>query len=119
MEKWLRNRIRAVRRCALTPCGNDTNGGCNSTPPIFTPAACGDTFCGTGWAVFHTRDTDWYVVAHHGGTISATLTSQSPGSCYIVGGVGPGGVPCDPYVPGDIGYSEDCQDLSVAAAAAR
>ncbi len=97
-------------------CGTDTNGGCNSTPPIFTPASCGDTFCGTGWVVFHTRDTDWYMVDHIGGIISATLTSQFPGSCYIVGGVGPGGVPCDPYIAGDIGSSNHCQNLSVASA---
>ena len=97
-------------------CGTDTNGGCNSTPPIFTPASCGDTFCGTGWALSHRRDTDWYVVDHAGGTISATLTSEFPGSCYIIGGVGPGGVPCDPYVVGDIGCSDPCQNLSVASA---
>jgi hypothetical protein len=41
-------------------CGSDTNGGCNSTPNVFTPVACGNTYCGTGWADGNTRDTDWY-----------------------------------------------------------
>jgi hypothetical protein len=97
-------------------CGDDANGGCNSDPPIFMPASCGDTFCGTGWAIFHRRDTDWYVIDHAGGVISATLTSQFPGVCYIVGGVGPGGVPCDPYVAGDVGCSDPCQNLTTASA---
>jgi hypothetical protein len=44
-----------------------TNGGCNSTPPVFTELACDDegtTVCGTyGTYVFQGlgyRDTDWY-----------------------------------------------------------
>ena len=42
------------------PCGSDTNGGCNSTPPVYTQIACGDTVCGDFWAAGGTRDTDWY-----------------------------------------------------------
>jgi len=98
-------------------CGSDANGGCSSSAPIFTPAACGDTFCGTSWAAFHQRDTDWYLVDHPGGLISATLTSEFPGTCFIVAGVGPGGEPCDPYVVGDVGCSENRQSDAVASAA--
>jgi hypothetical protein len=44
---------------------NDTyNGGCNSSPAVFQPIACGDTVCGTsGTFDFNGssyRDTDWY-----------------------------------------------------------
>ena len=42
------------------PCGQDFNGGCNSTPPLFAHIACGDTVCGTAWADGSVRDTDWY-----------------------------------------------------------
>ncbi len=42
------------------PCGTDTNGGCNSIPPVFEPIACGETKCGTGWFDGNMRDTDWF-----------------------------------------------------------
>jgi subtilisin-like proprotein convertase family protein len=97
-----------------------TNGGCNSTPPVFTAASCNDTFCGTistyVVAGGDNRDTDWYMINHPGGTISATLTSQFPGVCFIVDGVGPGGNPCAPAVVGNIGCSSDCANIQVASA---
>jgi hypothetical protein len=42
-----------------------TNGGCNSTPPVFQNVACGETICGrsgtfTAAGGGATRDTDWY-----------------------------------------------------------
>jgi len=48
-------------------CGLPTdtvNGGCNSTPPVFSPIACGQTYCGTAAFddVIGFRDTDWYQV---------------------------------------------------------
>jgi hypothetical protein len=46
------------------PCGDDTNGGCNSTPPVFTTIGCEETICGLAWADGGTRDTDWYELAH-------------------------------------------------------
>jgi hypothetical protein len=42
------------------PCGSDLNGGCNSTPPVYTPIACGQTVCANQWADGNIRDTDWY-----------------------------------------------------------
>ncbi len=42
------------------PCGDDTNGGCNMTPPTFEAINDGDIVCGTVWADADTRDTDWY-----------------------------------------------------------
>ncbi len=44
-------------------CGlpNDTiNGGCNSTPNVFLPIACGESYCGTAAFNGSARDTDWY-----------------------------------------------------------
>ncbi len=42
------------------PCGSDTNGGCNMATPVFEPAYCNETICGTAWFDGSTRDTDWY-----------------------------------------------------------
>jgi uncharacterized membrane protein (DUF441 family) len=43
-------------------CGlpDTVNGGCNSTPPVFSPIALNQTVCGTGAFDGATRDTDWY-----------------------------------------------------------
>lgn len=46
------------------------NGGCNSTPPVFSPITCGETVCGTSGnysggepnAPLAFRDTDWYAL---------------------------------------------------------
>lgn len=46
-------------------CGLPTdtvNGGCNSTPPVFTNISCGQTYCGTAAFDGSTRDTDWYKI---------------------------------------------------------
>jgi hypothetical protein len=44
------------------PCGEDTNGGCNSDPSVFGSISCGETICGSSWAAGGTRDTDWYEI---------------------------------------------------------
>ncbi|MEE9553868.1 MAG: IPTL-CTERM sorting domain-containing protein [candidate division Zixibacteria bacterium] len=47
-------------------CGQDSNGGCNADPyppypESFEQIACGDTICGTSWAIYNeSKDTDWY-----------------------------------------------------------
>ncbi len=42
------------------------NGGCNSTPFIFQPIACGETICGTSGTFYFGgtsyRDTDWFEI---------------------------------------------------------
>lgn len=43
-------------------CGDDVNGGCNMPSPSFTSIECGDSFCGTVWALDESRDTDWYEI---------------------------------------------------------
>ncbi len=92
-------------------CGADTNGGCNSTPPAFTNAACGDTWCGTGWADGGTRDTDWYLVTISGGTLSGTLTSEFPAVVFVVDGIGA----CAPVVVGTTGESANCSTGTASA----
>ena len=54
--------------CVLTPatvaeaepCGQDLNGGCNMTTPVFEPIAVGAVVEGTFWSSTTSRDTDWY-----------------------------------------------------------
>ena len=92
-------------------CGSDTNGGCNSIPPIFTAGDC-TTFCGTAWADGATRDTDWYLISHGGGVLSATLTSEFSGVCFILDGIGS----CNAVVVGQIGCSSNCTPTTDASA---
>lgn len=76
------------------PCGADTNGGCNSAPPIFGSIDCalfGEFICGVAWADGNFRDTDWYQI-----TLAQT-TTISIGICaqlaMAFGVVDTGGVP--------------------------
>ena len=99
-------------------CGTDNNGGCNSEPPVFTDATCGDTFCGSSWAEGGTRDTDWYILnvndADGDGfaTINGTLFSEFNGVCIIVDGIDT----CNPVVVGQTGSSIACINTTVASA---
>lgn len=75
-------------------CGlpNDTvNGGCNSSPPVFTNIQCGQTICGSGAFNGSFRDTDWYQLV-------LTSTTQVTQTCVaafpvVIGIVDTGGVP--------------------------
>jgi hypothetical protein len=58
------------------PCGEDTNGGCNSTIPATTPISPGQTIAGNFWANGGTRDTDWYGLSV-GSDQSVTVTVKS------------------------------------------
>ncbi|MEE9297113.1 MAG: proprotein convertase P-domain-containing protein, partial [Phycisphaerae bacterium] len=94
-------------------CGDDTNGGCNSDPVVFTEAECNMSFCGTARADGGTRDTDWYRVTVPAETeIHGTLTSQFPGVNFIVDGI----PDCTPVVAGDIGCSDGCTPIADASA---
>jgi hypothetical protein len=94
------------------PCGDDTNGGCNSTPSSFTRIASGgDVFHGTAWADMGTRDTDWYSFTLTGsGEVSATLTSEFPG---IVGIVDVSDC-ANPVFVGDVAFSDACALSDIA-----
>lgn len=77
--------------CALSlpegeVCGTDTNGGCNSVPPVFTLGACNRSWCGTISAAAGTRDTDWYeVTLTTTQLLTATLTARVPADVFILG----------------------------------
>ena len=102
------------------------NGGCNSVPPVFGAAQCGDTVCGTGstflLAGVDNRDTDWYFVelpdpdGDGVEELRARLSSEFQGVCFIIDGVGPGGVPCNPVVVGTQGSAINCDPTGDAFA---
>jgi hypothetical protein len=96
------------------PCGDDNNGGCNSSPPAFGSVACGETICGNAWADGGTRDTDWYLISVPADdtTVSAILTSEFDGVCFIVDGI----ADCAPVVVGDTGSSSNCEPGATAQA---
>ena len=72
------------------PCGADTNGGCNSTPPIFGSISCGETICGNAWALGGTRDTDWYQITLNRPTeVTFSISNNLP---MVIGIVDTGGV---------------------------
>lgn len=72
------------------------NGGCNSTPNVFSPIACGQTVCGTGGSYMFDglsyRDTDWYEFdLPVAGNVTATVcTSFDTQLAAIDGDVGCG-----------------------------
>lgn len=67
------------------PCGDDTNGGCNSTPNVFQQICCGDTVNGNTWADGGTRDTDWYTITiDQESTIRWTVGGQMPLAMFIL-----------------------------------
>jgi hypothetical protein len=67
------------------PCGEDTNGGCNSTPNAFTAAQDGDVWCGTIWADGGSRDTDWYrLTVGSSGSVTVTITGEIPTVSFVV-----------------------------------
>lgn len=88
-----------------------TNGGCNSTPNVFSTIADGQTVCGNFntylYAGSQYRDTDWYELDLSGATgntiITWTVTAEFPSAALIIGGPCPGSVltsatanPCQP-----------------------
>ena len=78
-------------------CGTDTNGGCNDTPPKFTPANCNTTICGVTWASGGSRDTDWYRLAQGGTTpfhFNMTADTEVPILVIVVSGTVPGHPSC-------------------------
>jgi hypothetical protein len=65
------------------------NGGCNSSPEVYSSVNCGDTICGTAWADtlvgIPTRDTDWYLHRFTRDTIVTwTVVAEFPVQINIV-----------------------------------
>jgi hypothetical protein len=65
------------------PCCDDTNGGCNSVPPIFTNLLCGQTVCAVQWAFGNIRDTDWYTFETGGGLVTWTVDAEFPSIAFL------------------------------------
>ncbi len=65
------------------PCGDDTNGGCDTPKPMFTPVQLDDIVQGTAWAALGTRDTDWYELVLTADTaVTLSVEAEFP---FIVG----------------------------------
>ena len=61
------------------------NGGCNSTPFMFSPIECGQTICGTLAGENGTRDTDWYeLVLAVPDNVTIELTSEVQSDLFTV-----------------------------------
>ncbi len=77
------------------------NGGCDSTPPVFQPLACGQTLYGHGgsrWAN-QGRDTDWFTTTLAApGVLRLTWESEFLANVYIMR-AGSGPHLCDPNDP--------------------
>ncbi len=64
--------------CASNELSNDTvNGGCNSSPEVYSSIVAGETVCGTCWSEGGRRDTDWYKIALNAGDIVTWTGSAS------------------------------------------
>ncbi len=90
-----------------------TNGGCNSTPIIFSNVLniSGDEVCGTVQFDGSTRDTDWYEYNHTGGDLIWFAAGEFFGAAFLVGPVyNPNDKCCASYdtyafeFPADCGY---------------
>ena len=85
--------------CVLTPatvaeaepCGQDLNGGCNMTTPVFEPIALGAIVEGTFWSSTTTRDTDWYQFSIPSDrSVTVNLRSASLAQVFILSDACPG-----------------------------
>jgi hypothetical protein len=68
----------------LEACGEDTNGGCNSTPPAFGNVTLGQTLTGTFFSTRQLRDTDWFefTIAERR-NVGLVLRSQLPAIAVV------------------------------------
>ncbi|MBU6412412.1 MAG: hypothetical protein KGS45_02975 [Planctomycetes bacterium] len=74
------------------------NGGCNSTPNVFSPLACGQTVAGT-YGTYLTsvggpiRDTDWYsFTITQTSDVTWTVTGEAPTQLLLLNGVCPASI---------------------------
>jgi len=70
------------------------NGGCNSSPYVFSPIACGDTVCGKYGTYLYNgssyRDTDWYqLVLAQDMTVTWEVTGEAATAAFILTGTCP------------------------------
>jgi len=94
------------------PCGADLDGGCNFSPPMFAPIACGDVICGTMWANTSLRDTDWYqLTLPQAQYLTWTAEAQIPLLIFIIQGAGPND--CSSYTILASATAGECQPATI------
>ncbi len=94
-------------------CGEDNNGGCNSSPNAFETVSCGAAIAGTAWWNGNTRDTDWYLLnISQTQSVDVTLNAAFLGQILIfdaANGCPPAGVPLN-----NIAATQQCEAISFA-----
>ena len=91
--------------CAAAACADDLN--CQCEPQKYPDISCGDTMCGTFWALSNFRDVDFYRFQTTGGRIQWRVQAQWPAQAYILNGN------CPPQL---IAQSVTCIDELIATA---
>jgi hypothetical protein len=93
-------------------CGEDLDGGCNIAPPMFAPIECGQTICGTAWASYSYRDTDWYQLTTTDAFIyDWSIEAEFPVLIFIIHGAGPDD--CSSYTIVTYATAGECTPLSI------
>ncbi|MBN2543916.1 hypothetical protein JXI42_13745, partial [bacterium] len=94
------------------PCGDASNEGCNSTPPVYTTINCEDTICGTAWALSGRRDTDWYQLALTESTlVHWQVMAEFPLASYILQSIDS----CESTITIDFAVADPCENLFLHA----
>ncbi|MFO7998214.1 MAG: hypothetical protein R6U86_04450 [Bacteroidales bacterium] len=86
------------------------NGGCNSTPPVFSPIQIGDVICGAAnqYNAYSSRDTDWYrLVLTEAAHLYWTGTANFPLTLFIIEGPCPATLLSNAIIPaGEVGQTD-------------
>ncbi len=88
---------------------DSVNGGCNSTPDVYSPIAIGQTVCGTAAFDGTTRDTDWWGITLTSPTeLTWTVSADFP---VVIGMLGS---PCPQFsfITGSLGQAAACTPVS-------
>ncbi|MHC4498587.1 MAG: DUF7901 domain-containing protein, partial [Planctomycetota bacterium] len=90
------------------------NGGCNSSPPVFSPISCGETVCGTAAWDGGTRDTDWYEIV----TTKTTKFTWTVEAEFLVQAIiiDAGSGNCIDETILDNQYADECEEISMTTA---
>jgi hypothetical protein len=93
-------------------CGLPTdtvNGGCNSTPEVYSPIVDGQAYCGSGAFDGATRDTDWYQFTLTAESqVTYCLTAEFNCAMFILSGT------CASIVVEASGVSAPCEELCLS-----
>jgi hypothetical protein len=89
-----------------------TNGGCNSTPEVFSPIACNQAYCGTYAFDGSTRDTDWYQINHPGGELCWNVEGEH---LMLVAIIQPGPNGCLDFTIPAISTTPACTPIELCA----